>query len=153
MIYHPVSRCLQVAAAAWLLAFAGIPTAVAETISLGTLTVLPVGLEGSRGSLLVRLSNTAADFEGEGEAFRSAEVKLVDGKAAAVFENIPFGDYALKVFHDENDNQKLDTNFIGMPKEKYGFSNDAMGRFGPPSFEQARFRLEESAITLRVEMK
>ena len=70
-----------------------------------------------------------------------------------VFENIPHGDYALKVFHDENENQKLDTNFIGMPKEKFGFSNDAMGRFGPPSFEQARFRFEESATTLRVEMK
>jgi len=146
-------RVLGTLTAGLLLASAGLPAASAEPISHGTLTVVPVGLENSRGSLLVQLSNAAAAFEGNGEAYRSAEVKVVDGQAVVVFENVPFGDYALKVFHDENDNQKLDTNFVGMPKEKFGFSNDAMGRFGPPKFEQARFRLEESATTLRIEMK
>jgi uncharacterized protein (DUF2141 family) len=153
MIYHSATRCLEVATAVLLFAFAAAPVAVAESTSLGILTVVPVGLEGSRGSLLAQLSNAAETFEGKGEAFRSAEVKVVDGQAVVVFEAVPLGEYALKVFHDENDNQKLDTNFVGMPKEKFGFSNDAMGRFGPPSFEQARFRLEESTTTLRVEMK
>ncbi|MBW2399025.1 MAG: DUF2141 domain-containing protein [Deltaproteobacteria bacterium] len=153
MIYHRVTRCLKAATAALLLAFAGAPAADAESTSLGTLSVVPVGLENSRGTLLAQLSNVAATFEGEGEPFRSAEMKVVDGQAVVVFEDVPHGDYALKVFHDENDNQKLDTNFVGMPKEKFGFSNDVMGRFGPPSFEQARFRFEEPATILRVEMK
>jgi uncharacterized protein (DUF2141 family) len=153
MIYHSAMRCPKAVIAASLFVFAVVPAADAESTSSGTLSVVSVGLESSRGSLLVQLSKVAASFEGEGEAFRSAEVKVVDGQAAVVFENIPHGDYALKVFHDENENQKLDTNFIGMPKEKFGFSNDAMGRFGPPSFDQARFRFEESATTLRVEMK
>ena len=153
MIYHPVTRCFKAATAAVLLAFAGVSAADAESNSLGTLNVVPVGLENSRGMLLAQLSNGAATFEGKGEAFRSAAVKIVDAQAVVVFEDVPHGNYALKVFHDENDNQKLDTNFVGMPKEKFGFSNDVMGRFGPPSFEQARFRFEESATTLRVEMK
>jgi uncharacterized protein (DUF2141 family) len=153
MIYHPVTRCFKAVAAAVLIAFAGVAAADAESTSLGTLNVVPVGLEGSRGTLLAQLSNAAATFEGKGEAFRSAEATVVDGQAVVVFENVPRGDYALKIFHDENDNQKLDTNFVGMPREKFGFSNDAMGRFGPPSFEQARFRFEEPSTTLRVEMK
>ena len=153
MIYHSVRRCFKAVTAAVLVAFAGGATADAESTSLGTLSVVPVGLENSRGRLLAQLSNAAASFEGEGAAFRSAEVKVVNEQAVVVFENVPHGDYALKLFHDENDNQKLDTNFVGMPKEKFGFSNDAMGRFGPPSFEQARFRFEAVATTLRVEMK
>jgi len=136
-----------------LIAIASVSAADAEPTASGTLTVIPVGLESSRGSLLAQLSNSAASFEGEGEAYRSGEVTLADQQVMVIFEDVPHGDYALKVFHDENENQKLDTNFVGMPKEKFGFSNDAMGRFGPPSFEQARFRLEESATTLRVEMK
>jgi uncharacterized protein (DUF2141 family) len=153
MIYHSVRRCLDAAIFALSIAVVLVSAAGAESTALGSVTVVPVGLENSRGSLLAQLSNSSEVFEGQGEAFRSADVKLVDEQVVVVFENVPYGDYALKVFHDENDNQKLDTNFVGMPKEKFGFSNDAMGRFGPPSFEQARFRLEESATTLRIEMK
>jgi len=155
MIYHPLTRSCWAVIAAGLLAYSGVGAAVAEPVALGTLTVIPLGLESSRGKLLAQLANDAASFDGEGESesYRSAEVKVVDEQAVVVFEGVPHGDYALKVFHDENDNQKLDTNFVGMPKEKFGFSNDAMGRFGPPSYEQARFRFEEPATTLRVEMK
>jgi len=48
------------------------------------------------------------------------------------------GQYAIKVFHDENANGELDINFLGIPKESYGFSNHARGRFGPPPFAEAR---------------
>jgi uncharacterized protein (DUF2141 family) len=153
MIYHSGTRCFKAAIAAVALVFVGVSWAGAESAAQGTLTVIPVGLESSRGTLLAQLSNAAATFEGEGDAFRSAEVKVVEGQAVVVFEDLPHGDYALKIFHDENDNQKLDTNFVGFPKEKFGFSNDAMGRFGPPSFDQARFRFEEPATTLKIEMK
>jgi uncharacterized protein (DUF2141 family) len=54
---------------------------------------------------------------------------------------LPPGPHAIKVFHDVNGNGKLDTNWMGIPNEPYGFGNDARGSFGPPSFEQ-------SAVTL-----
>jgi uncharacterized protein (DUF2141 family) len=55
------------------------------------------------------------------------------------------------VLHDENENSKMDFNFLGMPLEGYGFSNDASGTFGPPSFEDAAFRLKArpSAVSIK----
>lgn len=63
------------------------------------------------------------------------------------------GAYAIKIFHDVNDNGKLNTNWLGIPTEPYGFSNDAMGTFGPPSFEQARFTVGTKQTTIRIRMK
>lgn len=63
------------------------------------------------------------------------------------------GKFAIKVFHDENDNRQLDVNWMGIPKEPYGFSNDAMGTFGPPSFQQAAFEVKPGANTTRIRMK
>ena len=121
--------------------------------AVGKLVVVSVGLEKNQGSVMIRLANDEADFEADDEAFRSATVKVEDKRAVAVFEDVPHGEYAIKVFHDENSNQKLDTNFVGMPKEKFGFSNNALGRFGPPSYEQARFRFDAEEATVEIDMR
>jgi uncharacterized protein (DUF2141 family) len=68
-------------------------------------------------------------------------VKAVHGSVYVVFDNVPAGDYAVGIIHDSNRNGKLDTNFFGVPREGFGFSNDAMGTLGPPSFDKARFSL------------
>jgi uncharacterized protein (DUF2141 family) len=120
---------------------------------VGKLTVVPVGLEKDEGSVMVRLPSGEADSESDGRAFRSAIVKVENKQAVRVFEDVPHGEYAIKIFHDENGNEKLDTNFLGIPKEKFGFSNDALGRFGPPSYEQARFRFEAEEATIEIEMR
>jgi uncharacterized protein (DUF2141 family) len=125
----------------------------APSTGVGELRVVPLGLEKDRGNAMIQLARGEADFEGKGEPFRFAIVKVENREAVAVFEDVPHGDYAIKVFHDENENQKLDTNFVGMPKEKFGFSNNVMGRFGPPSYEQARFRFEAEAATVEIEMR
>ncbi len=54
---------------------------------------------------------------------------------------VPAGPFAIAVFHDEDLDQELDRNFLGIPREDYGFSRDARGRFGPPSFDDARLEL------------
>jgi uncharacterized protein (DUF2141 family) len=66
---------------------------------------------------------------------------------------MPYGKYSIKAFHDENENSKLDTNFTGMPVELYGFSNNARGQFGPPSFERTAFTLNEPRVTVAIELK
>jgi len=58
-----------------------------------------------------------------------------------MFTNLPAGIYAISVFHDENMNQKLDKNFVGVPKEGYGASNNPKKKMGPPTFEEANFQL------------
>lgn len=55
--------------------------------------------------------------------------------------DLPEGDYAVSLFHDENGNKKLDTNFLNIPKEAFGFSNDALGIMGPPSFSNAKIHM------------
>ena len=52
--------------------------------------------------------------------------------------------YSFSFYHDVNSNKKLDKNFIGIPKEPYGFSNNQAGRFGPPNFEDSKIELKEN---------
>ena len=59
--------------------------------------------------------------------------------------NLPEGIYAIALFIDANENFKIDKNFLGIPKEQYGFSNNAMGKLSGPSFEQAKFQVKGSA--------
>lgn len=69
-----------------------------------------------------------------------------------VLEDLPAGTYAISVFHDLNSNLELDTNFIGIPKESYGFSG-TMGKFGPPKFDAAAVPLAPGENTIAIELK
>jgi uncharacterized protein (DUF2141 family) len=69
------------------------------------------------------------------------------------FENVPPGKYAVSVFHDENDNKKLDSNFFGIPVEGIGFSQNASARFGPPDFDSAAFNVNDSAVDLTLALR
>jgi uncharacterized protein (DUF2141 family) len=72
-------------------------------------------------------------------------------KVVLVYRNLPAGKYAVSVFHDENGNGKLDANLVGMPTEPYGFSRDARGLVGPPSFADAAFDLQaDTTITVNL---
>lgn len=108
------------------------------------------GIEEVKGSVLVAVYNNEASFMKKHLA--SKKVKVTDKEVILVFENVKPGEYAISTFHDENDNNKLDSNFVGIPKELYGFSNDAKGSFGPPSFEKAKVKIDSDkklVITLK----
>ena len=66
------------------------------------------------------------------------------------FDSISPGKYAIQFFHDENENQKLDLNLIGIPKESYGSSNDVKPVLGPPKFEKMLFNLTENKKVIMV---
>lgn len=120
----------------------------ASHASAGELTFTVHGLNVQKGSIAVRLVSAGHEKQWNektlGKIVGTAEQRfLVQGESQTfVFKNIPDGIYALRFFHDENDNGELDTNFIGIPKEGYGFSNDARGIAGPPSFKAASFTVE-----------
>lgn len=86
------------------------------------------------------------------ERYRSAKAEVIDNKAVITITNIEKGTYAYSLFHDVNDNGKMDKNFLGIPKEPYGFSNDLKGRMGPPAFEKAKFDLTGD-LTLQISIK
>lgn len=69
-----------------------------------------------------------------------------------MFTNLPEGVYAVSVFHDENMNQKLDKNFMGIPKEGYGASNNPKKKMGPPDFEETKFQLSGQAQSLEIKL-
>lgn len=70
-----------------------------------------------------------------------------------MLEGLPEGAYAVSLYHDENGNGRLDTNEMRIPIEPWGFSNDAIGLFGPASFEDARFTLPAEGARIVVQLR
>jgi uncharacterized protein (DUF2141 family) len=103
-----------------------------------SLTIEFDGLRNSNGQILFEFMNE------NGIKITGIAKKIEDKKCIIVIENLKPGKYAFKYFHDENNNEKLDLNWVRIPKEGYGFSNNAKGSFGPPSFEKTIFVLEEN---------
>ena len=104
--------------------------------------------------VLCGLFSSAADFPKKPEkALARGKSTVLNGHATCQFENIPTGIYAVSVFHDENSNGKLDTNFLGIPREGVGASNNATGHLGPPTFSSAAFHHSGSRTTLKITVK
>ena len=105
------------------------------------LTVTVSGAHNDTGHIGCALFRSATGFPfSDGHAARLTEVAIVHGRGTCVFSGLPTGSYAVAVMHDENGNTKLDTNFLGIPTEGFGFSNGAKGHtFSPASFDEARF--------------
>lgn len=126
--------------------------AAAEDSKTCDLTIKILGLETDEGKLMIALIDNAEAFDSNDSAVRDESVAVTRGEGLANFRAVPYGTYAIKVFHDENSNGELDTNFVGFPKEPFGFSMDAMGKFGPPTFEQAKFEIASPKFALTINM-
>jgi uncharacterized protein (DUF2141 family) len=118
----------------------------------GNIRVIVEGLENDKGFVQIGLFNSKESWEGKIEKLRGAIIPLKSTTMEWNIENIPFGEYAVKLFHDENGDNKLNTNFLGMPVEDYGFSNNPTVLFGPPSFEKVKFVFssQDTSITIKL---
>lgn len=116
-----------------------------------TLSIKVSDLRNDKGQLAVALFNSEEGFPKQEHAFAGKLARIENGRAVVRFDGLEPGIYAAAVLHDENSNSKMDFNFVGIPLEGYGFSNDASAAFGPPSFEAAAFRLKarRSALPIR----
>ncbi|HEY3356838.1 MAG TPA: DUF2141 domain-containing protein [Polyangia bacterium] len=131
------------------------PAAAAGTAHgpAATITVRVLGLRNDKGKVRCALFHSPNGFPTKPDRGLGTERSLIQHREAVlVFAGHPPGTYALACFHDENNNSKLDTNWLGIPKEGYGFSNDVRVHFSPPRFEQARFavRAPTTAIALHI---
>lgn len=118
----------------------------------GDLEVTLSGVESSEGRVVVALYGSAESFDESEEPLRSARL-APDGELIWRLEEVPFGTYAVKAYHDVDDDGELDRGALGRPTEPYGFSNDARGRFGPPSFEAACFEHRSDVTAIEVELR
>jgi len=100
-----------------------------------TLTIQITGLNNSTGQVLLELRDE------KNERIAGISRNIADNSCIFVIKNLKPGKFAFKYFHDQNNNEELDTNWIGIPTEGYGFSNNAEGTFGPPSFKEMIFSL------------
>ncbi|OYY67124.1 MAG: hypothetical protein B7Y49_00445 [Sphingomonas sp. 28-62-11] len=111
-------------------------------------------LKTGAGLVYCDLYNTEKGFPNKPErAIARVKVKPTGKKADCVFRDVKEGRYAVALWHDVDDDGKLDTNFLGIPREPVGSSNNAKGRFGPPKFRDAAFDYKPPLLkqTVRLE--
>jgi uncharacterized protein (DUF2141 family) len=115
------------------------------------LTIDIKGITNDKGVVLIGLYDKADTWMKKAVKFASVAAK--PDSVSVMIKDLPEGEYAASIFHDENGNGKLDANAVGMPIEPYSFSNDAAGNFGPPTFEQAKFKLDGEKKSIVINFK
>ena len=113
------------------------------------LRIKVAGIEDQKGQVRVALFTSAEDFAADRQQAGYFEL-VAGGSIEVVFTGLAPGRYGITLFHDENGNEKLDTNLVGLPTEPFGFSRDARGSFGPPKFDD--FALEIGTENVAVEI-
>jgi uncharacterized protein (DUF2141 family) len=119
----------------------GTTALISGSVSAGDLEVTIRGIESEQGQLMVAVVNSEAAFNGETPAVLSLLIAPRQGNLSFSTDALPDGAYGIRVMHDENGNGDMDANMVGMPTEAWGFSNNAMGNFGPPTWADIRFEL------------
>jgi uncharacterized protein (DUF2141 family) len=106
------------------------------------LTIKVSGFEKICGKLQIGLYNKASDFPEKGKEYKTTRVTVTSGIVKYTF-NIPPGDYAAALYHDENSDGECNTNFLGIPTEAYGFSNNVKPVLSAPSFDETKVSVQK----------
>lgn len=120
----------------------------------GKIIVEIEGFPNDKGVVRSHLFNSAEPYPTESDsAFKKTTSFAKSGKAVLEYDNVPYGIYALTVHHDENNNGKMDRNFIGYPKEGFGLSNNPKIMFSVPTFEECKFKLDKDVKIIKIKLK
>jgi uncharacterized protein (DUF2141 family) len=127
----------------------------AQSAGTVTLTIHVTGARNTKGKVRAALFRSAEGFPNDGSRAIQTQAVEIDPRTSSAqieFKELREGVYAVSVFHDENMNQKLDKNFVGVPKEGYGASNNPKKKMGPPSFKEAKFQLIGTGQSLEINL-
>ncbi len=125
---------------------------VSPSDKANSLTINITNIENIQGTLEIGLFNNNERFLEEGQAFKTISVKVQADSETVVIENLPKGNYAISMYHDKNADGKCNRNFLGIPTEPYGFSNNFRPKFSAPTFEDCQFVLTSNQ-SLKIELK
>lgn len=129
---------------------AGRDTRFSET---GTIVVEIVGVRSNEGDVEITLFNQKTGFPTDSsKALKRIRLKIEKNRCIESMANLPYGTYAIAGYHDENRDGRLNFNLFHIPKEGVCASNDARGHFGPPSFEDAKFSLKSTSLSIKMNM-
>lgn len=106
-------------------------------------------VHNQKGNILIGIHNKKVKNFANSKPYKKIVIKANESLANV---SLPCKKYAIALIHDENNNNKLDTNMIGIPKEGYGFSNNPPSNFGPPSYEKAEFTLKPGVNTIQIDL-
>jgi uncharacterized protein (DUF2141 family) len=119
----------------------------------GDLYVVITGYPTTQGTIKIALFGSERSYQSNISPLRGDSIQVEPNRSLVPFEDISYGDYAVKVYHDRNNDGKLNTNFMGMPTEFYGFSNNVRGMFGPASWSAAKFKFEAVSDSIHIVLK
>ena len=127
----------------------------AQISSLGDITVVINNVRNADGEILISLYDKAEGFPRDREAIiRTAAIPSdASGQVMTVFDDLPYGDYAIAVLHDEDASQGMTFGAFHLPKEGYCFSNNVKVRFKPPKFKKTMFTLDGDNVTQTLKMR
>ena len=122
-----------------------------STPKAGNLTVQIIGIQNSSGDVKIGLFNSEESFNGKEKKFKGITVKAENNKIIWSLGSIPFGYYAVKAFHDEDQDDEVDTK-LGIPSEGFGFSNNPSILLGAPSYDKAKFLFDTDSMTVEIKL-
>lgn len=125
--------------------------AVMKMAGAADLTIEIEDVKSADGALMVALYASPDTFLKQ--PAKATGARAAAGSSKIVFKDLAEGEYAFAVYHDANGNGKMDKNLIGIPTEDYAFSNNALGKMGPPKFDAAKFAVPAAGATVRVSLK
>lgn len=127
---------MKTAALAAVLALTAAP-ALAQEATTDIAFTFEVGQPS--GHVLLALFDSQAAYDGDGQPVRLARIEVDGPTVEAAFQGLPAGHYAMKAFHDLDEDGEMDVNPFGLPTEPYAFSNNAVGNMGPAGWDRASF--------------
>lgn len=123
----------------------------AAVLAAGPITFEISNVRNARGKILVAVCPQNKFLKED--CVHNGEAPARPGTVRVVVPGVPAGDYAAQVFHDENGNEDVDQNFIGIPKEGVGFSRNARIVFGPPKWRDAHFIHQGAPAVMPVRLR
>ncbi|MEM0985000.1 MAG: DUF2141 domain-containing protein [Pseudomonadota bacterium] len=141
-----------IAAATMLAPIQTTATAEPKNEETSSLALSIAALDPLSGSVRIALFDGGDGYEGD-TPVAGAVVDVTGQTLTTTFEGLTPGVYGVKLFHDINGNGALDANPFGMPTEPFAFSNNARGRFGPATWEDAHFAVRDSQTTHTITMQ
>jgi uncharacterized protein (DUF2141 family) len=110
------------------------------------------GMAGNQIRVAVYSAKAPEQFPSDEKYYRGVVYEATSDRLTVLIADLPAGKYAVAAYVDNNRNGRQDKNFLGVPKEIYGISNDARGMFGPPDFSEAAFEIGENAVTKSIHL-
>ena len=116
-----------------------------------TLKITMTGFRNTKGRVFIALFDKLDGFPNDRDkSYRKAKEDIDADSVVVVFEDVPYGSYAISVYHDENNNGKLDKRWGVIPSEGIGSSNNVRQQKKAPSFDDARFSVTDSTVALKI---